>query len=576
MPESETISPLASAFHRLAGQSSGWLFALTHGGDWVAATPAAQSLSPEDREVLGRTAQTFASRFPPLEEQNWPWQIPGKTPCLLRLTRMAGEAGPWILGTLLESEPGLPPGLTQRNLFEILPMGVTALDADGFITASNSASEAILGLSRAEQVGRRFTQFGWKILGVDGLPLSVEQLKSFTISDRGTQAPNVQLGLQRPSGDITWLDLAAQQLPSGTVIVTYQDISNWRATVESNLRMESLLKTALDLGRMGYFVVHPGTRDWVRNPGLQAIIGSREEVGARFCEAMEQHLGSRSFAFEFQLPAEGGEPEHWFACRGEPIQLPGNDQPIWVGVLQDITHQRREFALARVRAITQAKGRMAGYLAHEVNNPLAGVKNASLLIRRSLGDAEKQGKFLDLMDQGLSRIQEVIRSLTELNRELGTSEPVLVAEIAEGLKALVAHALETGNLKVSLDLPADLRLPSAEAEVIRQILFNLLMNGIEASPAGSTLTILGNQTGGVLEVIVTDQGPGVPEELRGAIWGLGFSTKRASVVGGLTPGLALSRNLLRELGGDLTLLPQEPGEGASFSIRLPLPPMTVN
>ncbi len=355
--------------------------------------------------------------------------------------------------------------------------------------------------------------------------------------------------------------------------MTYQDISYWRAMVEANLRMESLLRTALDLGRMGYFVMHPGTRDWVRNPGLQAILGNREDVGARFGEAMERHLGSGSFAFEFQLPSQGGEPEQWFACRGEPIQFPGNEHPIWVGVLQDTTHQRREFALARVQAITQAKSRMAGYLAHEVNNPLAGVKNAALLIRRSLGDVEKQGKFLELMDQGISRIQEVIRSLTELNREHGTHEPVQALEIVEGLKTLVSRALEAGNLKLIAELTTDLPIPPAEAEVIRQVLFNLLMNGIEASPPGGTLTFQGHRVGGALEMTVTDQGPGVPEELRGAIWGLGFSTKRASVTGGLTPGLALSRSLLRELGGDLSLLPQATGQGAAFSIRLPLPPM---
>ncbi len=265
------------------------------------------------------------------------------------------------------------------------------------------------------------------------------------------------------------------------------------------------------------------------------------------------------------LSRHGGAEGTWLLARWgfEPGALPGGEDP----------HLRREKALDRVRAIAQAKSRMAGYLAHEVNNPLAGLRNAALLIRRAQGDAEKLARYLDLMDQGITRIQGVVQALAELNREMRPEDSVGALEVAREVESLISRALTARHLTLEVAVDPEARLSAPEAEVVRQVLFNLLMNAIEASPPEGRLQLGGDLEGDLLVLTLRDTGPGVPEELRETIWNLGFSTKRSTITGGLTPGLALSRSLLRDLGGDLVLHSPEAGWGATFSIRLPLAPM---
>lgn len=569
MPPPTPSVPLIDAFHRLLGRSEGAHVAFGVGGELLAATAGAEEVArdPAARSALETAAHTFQDNPAPTL---LPW--PGPTGGLLHLQAMMGSEGPWLLGTRLEVPP-IPPREEAFDLIDLLPMGITLLDARGTIRATNTASEGILGMPREAQIGRRLPDFNWQILGEDAQPISLEQLRSFAYRRGDQPAGPLQLGILRPSGEVLWLELGAQQLPDGGVVVTFQDISYWRTMMEVNLRMDSMLRTALELGQMGCFLLRDEGPEWVRNPALLGIIQRNTEVTQRFWSAVEAHRSAPGFAFEFEVPASGTEPERWLACRGEPV-APGTGAPaLWVGLVQDITQLRREYAQARVRAISQAKSRMAGYLAHEVNNPLAGLRNAALLIRRSEGAPEKQARYLDLMDEGITRIQGVVRALAELNREMGPGDTVPVNELVQELQSLVARALQARALTLRCAVDPDLRLAAPEAEVVRQVMFNLLMNGIEASPKGGQLTLSSTQRPTGLELTLQDEGPGVPESLREAIWGLGFSTKRSTITGGLTPGLALSRTLLRDLGGDLELLPGNPGKGAAFSIRLPPGPI---
>lgn len=564
MPLPTSHTTLIEAFHRLMGGSEGAHVAFGPEGALLAATAGAEADVRANREALEAAARAFLGGAAPALP---PW--PGPTGGRLHLQVLAGAEGTWLLGSRLEA----PPVAEVPDLIDLLPLGLTILDAKGTIQATNAASEAILGVPREAQIGRRLSAFPWQLLGEDAQVLSLEQLRTFAYRQGGHHPETLQLGVLRAPGEILWLELAAQQLPSGGVMVTYQDISYWRTMMEANLRMDSMLRSALELGQMGCFLLRDGAPEWVRNAALLGILERNPEVTRRFWSAVADHQAAPGFAFEFEVPASGSEPERWLACRGEPVGPGGSASPLWVGLVQDITQLRREYALARVRAIAQAKSRMAGYLAHEVNNPLAGLRNAALLIRRAEGSPEKQARYLDLMDQGITRIQGVVRALAELNREMGPGDTVPVDELVQELQSLVTRALQARDLILRCEVDPDLRLAASEAEVVRQVMFNLLMNGIEASPKGGTLTLTSALGPGGLELTLQDEGPGVPEDLREAIWGVGFSTKRSTITGGLTPGLALSRTLLRDLGGDLELRPGLPGQGAAFSIRLPSGPM---
>ena len=116
------------------------------------------------------------------------------------------------------------------------------------------------------------------------------------------------------------------------------------------------------------------------------------------------------------------------------------------------------------------------------------------------------------------------------------------------------------------DLPAVALAPDA----LRQILLNLALNALDATPSGGTVTLSASHSGANIEFRIDDQGPGVADDQRDQIFQPFFST-RADRPGGL--GLAISRKLVDEAGGCIEV-GDAPGGGARFRVALPVEPAT--
>lgn len=253
------------------------------------------------------------------------------------------------------------------------------------------------------------------------------------------------------------------------------------------------------------------------------------------------------------------------AAAGQPAQL--------LLEARDITARRRaEAALQEVDTLT-TMGRIAARVAHEINNPLAGIQNAFLLIKGSVPSDHPHFRYVGAIDREIGRIAAVTRQLYETYRpEADQTGETSVRTVLGDAVAFLEQVNRASHVRVELQLdslPTVIGLPSS---MLRQIAYNLVQNAIEASPPDSVVTIAATIDGGRLGLRVRDHGPGVPPELRERIFEPFFSTKDRRIrTSGMGLGLALVRRTVAAAGGTITV-GDAPGGGSEFVISIPLHP----
>ncbi|HEX8473746.1 MAG TPA: ATP-binding protein [Pyrinomonadaceae bacterium] len=246
-----------------------------------------------------------------------------------------------------------------------------------------------------------------------------------------------------------------------------------------------------------------------------------------------------------------------------------------------------------------ALGQMAATVAHEVKNPLSAIKSIAQVMREDdqLGDA--YARDLDLIVGETDRLNRSVTQMLSFARSLPpASAPQRAEELIRGIFEL--FRVEANNRGVALECHTDaldnehsqrrtngnnshasddaavrrrtgvepLMLDGARASALRDALSNLLLNALQATPAGGRVSIEASVVDEHLSIAVTDSGRGVPQEMSARIWEPFFTTKQR----GTGLGLAIVRKRMEEVGGVATLAPTTATEhGARFELRLPLP-----
>lgn len=241
--------------------------------------------------------------------------------------------------------------------------------------------------------------------------------------------------------------------------------------------------------------------------------------------------------------------------------------------LERLVEERTELIreLERQRSESEqlaATGRMAARVAHEINNPLAGIKSAFRLIRGAVPDSHPHFHFVELIDREIDRIANIVKLMYRLYKP-GTVQPQLIAldTCVKDVVSLISLTAESRGVRVEvgeIDC-SQVMLPLGQVE---QILYNLIQNALEASPPGETVEVTAGPSPQGIVVCVSDRGPGVPSELQMQIFEPFYSTKSGGETAGLGLGLSVTRSLAESIGGSVEYS-DRPGGGAMFTVIIP-------
>lgn len=211
-----------------------------------------------------------------------------------------------------------------------------------------------------------------------------------------------------------------------------------------------------------------------------------------------------------------------------------------------------------------ALGRMAATVAHEIKNPLSAIKSIAQVMREDESLRNEYERDLGLIVGETDRLsQSVTQLLSFARKESPAGQPLSVDELVRSVVDLFRASAREQGIVLDLQVKVDAELAGRSVSALRDALSNLLLNALQATPAGGKVELMATQSDGELVISVQDSGTGVPVDLRERIWEPFFTTRQR----GTGLGLAIVRKRVQEVGGTATLVSGN-GGGALFQLRV--------
>jgi two-component system sporulation sensor kinase C len=313
--------------------------------------------------------------------------------------------------------------------------------------------------------------------------------------------------------------------------------------------------TAEELRRIPFSeIIHPAHRQVASNEYWGLVGGTREPV---LYQLVVRHKKGHTVLIE---------------CSAIRTLLRGEER--MVAFFRDISERMRtekeladyrahleqmvEERTARIHELEQQRGEiekmaatgvLAARIAHEINNPLAGIKGAFMLIKDALPREHEYHHYIDRIQKDINRIARIVRQMFELYRPPDEDqEEWALDQMIQDVTLLLKDECREREVSFQFDLPPlQVRLPAGP---VRQVLFNTIKNAVEASPLQGVVHIAVGKKEEKVFVRVRDQGPGIAEEIRPHIFKPFYTTKRGKRAG-LGLGLSISKDIVEFLGGSI-------------------------
>ncbi len=235
----------------------------------------------------------------------------------------------------------------------------------------------------------------------------------------------------------------------------------------------------------------------------------------------------------------------------------------------DITESRELYLKVLQSEKMGAIGKLAGHIAHELNNPLTGLRSLAQVLLHEAPKGEALHSDLAEIEKAAVRSQKIIKNLLEFSQNEKQPQALIsVDEVVEKTLPMLKTALRLHRFQLHLD--ARQVLVEVEPHLLQQVVFNLVNNACQAMKDPGTLTVTSGVSGKnprLVELRVSDTGPGIPPEIQNKIFEAFFTTKKEGLGTGL--GLSMSRSIIERFGGDIHF-ETESGKGAVFCITLPI------
>ncbi|HET6201385.1 MAG TPA: ATP-binding protein [Planctomycetota bacterium] len=371
-------------------------------------------------------------------------------------------------------------------------------------------------------------------------------------------------------------------------------LSIYAAPLFENLRREEpgsgLTRFLLDAG--GNYLAHPDRGKEVRGgrggsfradhpQASEAILARRESVAA---EGRDRYAAAATGP-----PGPDGRPE-WFLVAEAPERALGRfaesfrAEATGIGLLLlataaavfavglvllrlAVAGARLETERAAERRLAEAErlaalGRLTAGVAHEINNPLAGIGNYLALLERDGEKPERRREYLEFLRHGFDRLATIVRDLLAVaHPPTPRREPVHLREVLDRVERIARHDRGFDRVRWERDLPPDLPPAAADPFALEQLFLNLALNARDAMPGGGTIRVRARRDPrdpSRLEIEFEDTGRGIPPEALPRIFEPFFSTR-----GGTGLGLSLCASIVRAHGGSIRA-ENRPDGGARF------------
>jgi signal transduction histidine kinase len=241
-----------------------------------------------------------------------------------------------------------------------------------------------------------------------------------------------------------------------------------------------------------------------------------------------------------------------------PIQVETNDE---IGVLATTLSEMRKSLHDREQQLQM----MLSGIAHEVRNPLGGMALFSGLLQEEVDQDSEASGYVKRINRELEYLTRVVNDFLDFARKKDVEmiELDINAEL-EQLKSLLGSDLEKSDVTLDLEVAAGLDVVCWDRERMHQALINLVRNAIQASPPGGRVTIVVEQSGDDLRMIIRDQGQGIDPKAQDKIFEPFFTTREK----GTGLGLALVDKIVKAHRGNIAV-ESTLGKGTTFILKLP-------
>ena len=481
-----------------------------------------------------------------------------------------------------------------ENLLDSLEGGVLAVDRNMKVTVFNRAAEEITGLKREDVLHKECNQVLKGDLCRDECPVKKAM-------ETGEPVYCYEVMITDKKGEKIPVNVSTSALRSSRgeiigAIENFRDLTKhkglWAKLREERNRAQQYLNIA---GVIIIAIDQDGLITLINRKGCE-VLGYKEGeiIGKNWFDLCVPE-NSREKRKELFRAVMAGHEEEGVDYENTIITKSGEERIIawhnttlydekWeiIGTLssgEDITKRKEtEVELIRAEKLTSL-GQLAASVAHEVNNPLAGILVYTTLLLKKYQDKKLQAPETEnqllKMKKELERTSGIIRNLLDFSRQSDADmRPIEVNKVVEAALLLVKHQISLEHIKLEFQFGPELPLVLAGFDQIQQVLINLLLNAIQAMPEGGQLTVttslaknvrIGETTKDTVRIDVTDTGIGIPKENLSKLFTPFFTTKEKGKGVGL--GLPVVHGIIERHKGKIEVV-SEVNKGTTFTIYL--------
>ena len=483
-----------------------------------------------------------------------------------------------------------------RLVMDNIPQLIFWKDREGVFLGCNEAFAAHAGLDSPAQVGD---------LSLSDLRLPPdERVKLKKAEERVMSSGRAELHViepqTRPDGVQLWMDTNRIPLKDSAgqvvgVLCTNEDITKRRATDRALKESERRFRTLLENVQVGIAIVQQGNIVYT-NPEEERILGplplpftlarlaqdqaaaspdlrkflkriseSEEEGGQAIQEGqtLDLDLGGLSAGDRPSEPAV-----RWVHCRARRITYQGREALLII--MLDISKAKELEQMVRLQDKMASLGRVAAGIAHEIRNPLSGINMylSALENKIATGEGPELEAIVEKIQAASSKIENVIKRVLDFSRPSAPKVSLLnLNQVVKNVMELSEVTLRKGGVSLEVSLAQDLPPVQADAQLLEQVVLNLVTNAVQALgevKGDKRIALATSLERGRIIIRVADNGPGVPPQIRDRIFDPFFTGRRD----GFGIGLSLCHRIVSDHGGKLWVDASSWG-GAEFHMEIP-------